>query len=119
MPHGLDILPVIDYVAVGNRGTCYADLAPQIARYGVGVLSLVARKEVTFTVRLPSPRVAEHHCSYSEYRAGILDHLLGVRMVHWDASIRVHAKQALEALARSYPEEITLHRGPERAVRSS
>jgi len=117
VPHGLDILPIIDYVAVGNRGTCYANLAPQIARYGVGTFSVVTNKDADVQRVAALPPVTGHHCRYSEYRAGILDHLLGVRIVHWDASVRVHAKQGLEELARLYPDEIILHRGPERAVR--
>ena len=40
-PHGIDILTTCDYFAVGNRVSCYLDLAAFVAQYSEYTTALI------------------------------------------------------------------------------
>jgi hypothetical protein len=67
-PHGIAIVQVADYFAVGNRGRAYTGVAQEVGRLDEG------------------------------YSRALVDHLVGISCVHWDRSIRELAAQSIASL---------------------
>jgi hypothetical protein len=57
-PHGIQIVQVADYFAVGNRGRAYKEVAGEVGRLDAG------------------------------YANALVRHLVGISCVHWDRGIR-------------------------------
>lgn len=72
-PHGIDILTVCDYFAVGNRNHCYLELSSFVAQF-------------------------------EEYTIPLIDHLITVKISHWDASLRELASESLHRLTPRAPD---------------
>uniref|UniRef100_A0A8C9TIV3 Tubulin-specific chaperone D n=1 Tax=Scleropages formosus TaxID=113540 RepID=A0A8C9TIV3_SCLFO len=72
-PHGIDILTLADYYAVGNLSNCYQMISVYIA-------------------------------SFPEYTKPMIDHLVAMKINHWDKSIRELATKALHSLTPQAPE---------------
>ncbi len=72
-PNGIDIIGIADYFALGNRPAAYVSLAPQIAAMDDNLHEV------------------------------LMDHLLGVKIAHWDSEIRVLASRGLAALVPLNP----------------
>lgn len=71
-PHGIEILPVIDFYSLSNRAACYLSMSKFVA-------------------------------SFEEYKLPIINHLLEVKIHHWDQTIRFLAADALCNLASLAP----------------
>ena len=56
MSHGIDIITIADYFAVGNRSNAYLEISYAIA-------------------------------GYPEYTAALIDHLVDIKVAHWDGLV--------------------------------
>lgn len=72
-PHGIAIINISDYFAVGNRNETYLTLSTKVAQY-------------------------------EEYTQYVIDHLVTVRVPHWDRAIRELAAKALHKLVPISPQ---------------
>jgi len=63
LPHGIEIVTLADYFAVGNRQSCFTEIGVQIAKF-------------------------------EEYRQPLLNHLVNVKISHWDKSVRLQAAES-------------------------
>jgi hypothetical protein len=67
-PHGIQIVQVADYFAVGNRGRAFTSVATEVAGLDKG------------------------------YARALVRHLVGISCVHWDRQIRDLAAQSISSL---------------------
>ncbi|CAG2198684.1 TBCD [Mytilus edulis] len=72
-PHGIDILTMADYFAVGNRNHCYLELSIFVAKF-------------------------------PEYTKSMIDHLVDMKINHWDGIIRDLSAQGLHKLTSCSPD---------------
>ena len=57
-PHGIEIITVADYFSLGNRNNSYLTIAPSVAKLD------------------------------AELHIALKDHLINIKLAHWDAEIR-------------------------------
>ncbi|XP_072259692.1 tubulin-specific chaperone D [Pyxicephalus adspersus] len=72
-PHGIDIVTIADYFAVGNRVSCFLSISVFVA-------------------------------GFPEYTAPMIDHLVKMKINHWDSVIRELSTKALHNLTPIAPE---------------
>ncbi|XP_018409145.1 PREDICTED: tubulin-specific chaperone D [Nanorana parkeri] len=75
-PHGIDILTVADYFAVGNRVSCFLKISVFVA-------------------------------DFPEYNLAMIDHLVKMKINHWDGVIRELSTKSLHNLTPITPEYMT------------
>jgi len=85
-PHGIAIVQVADYFAVGNRGRAFTSVARDVAALDL------------------------------EYACALVRHLVGTSCVHWDRGIRDLAAQSVGALGSSAGEFIVEMAIPELVI---
>uniref|UniRef100_A0A7N6A4E8 Tubulin-specific chaperone D n=1 Tax=Anabas testudineus TaxID=64144 RepID=A0A7N6A4E8_ANATE len=85
-PHGIDILTAADYYAVGNLNNCYLNISNMLCLY--------------YTVILYPVYIA----SFPEYTKAIIDHLVVMKINHWDGVIRELATKALHNMTPQAPD---------------
>lgn len=72
-PHGIDVLTIADYFAVGNRVSCFLNISVFVA-------------------------------GFPEYTAPMIDHLVKMKINHWDGVIRELTTKTLHNLTPIAPE---------------
>ncbi|ELU05840.1 hypothetical protein CAPTEDRAFT_167258 [Capitella teleta] len=85
-PHGIDIVTTCDYFAVGNRNTCFKELRHLNIYHRIVDVNLFL---YFFSVFIGG---------FSEYCHSLIDHLVEIKLAHWDIEIRSLAADALHRL---------------------
>lgn len=81
-PHGIEIITLADFFALGSRSRAYLEIAPEIAKYG----------RVPVEASLIAGR-------FEEYREPLIFNLVTTKVGHWDKVVREQAAKALHRIA--------------------